>query len=71
MFLVGGGILVHGFGFLHHVVGVMLAQHGGPGVGQTLLSAVADGVTGVVAGALVYAVMTLWASVRRMWQLRA
>ena len=68
MFLVGGGILVHGFGFLHHVVEAMLAQHSGPGMWQTLLSAAADGLTGVVAGALVFAGVTVWSNVRSRWQ---
>jgi predicted DNA repair protein MutK len=59
MFLVGGGILVHGIG---------LAQHSGPGLGQTLLSAAADGLTGVVAGALVFAGVAAWSNVRSRWQ---
>jgi predicted DNA repair protein MutK len=71
MFLVGGGILVHGFGFLHQVVEVMLAQLGGPGLVQTLLSAAADALTGVVAGGLVFAGLSLWSGVRRKWQATA
>jgi predicted DNA repair protein MutK len=60
MFLVGGGILVHGFGFLHHAVAALLAQLGGPGVVQTLLSTAADALTGVAAGGLVFAGLGAW-----------
>ena len=67
----GGGILVHGFGFLHHVIEAMLAQHPGAGFGKTLLSAAADALTGVVAGGLVFACLTLWAGARRLWQRNA
>jgi hypothetical protein len=45
MFLVGGGILTHALPALHHL--------GGDGVFGGLMTLLVDGVTGVVAGALV------------------
>ena len=51
MFLVGGGILVHGVPALAHAIEAALSSL--PGLAQTLLSATADGVLGVLAGALV------------------
>ena len=65
MFLVGGGILVHGLGPLHHLVAAMLEQAGGGGVVQGALSLLADAISGVVAGALVYAVVNLVSRVRQ------
>jgi len=58
MFLVGGGILVHGIPALHHGV-QHLAElaHALPAAG-TLLPLLANGLIGVVAGALVLAVVT-------------
>ncbi len=63
MFLVGGGILVHGLSVLHHAV-EGLAHHAGavPGVGGVLgvlASSLANMVVGVVAGAVVLGVVTL------------
>ena len=49
MFLVGGGILVHGIPFLHH-----LEQEGGPLVGNALAFG-----TGIVAGGIAVAILTL------------
>jgi predicted DNA repair protein MutK len=57
MFLVGGGILVHGIGPLHHLIEGVAIQSGGM-VG-TLLPLLADGMIGVLSGALVLAVVTL------------
>jgi hypothetical protein len=58
MFLVGGGILVHGLGPLHHVVQAVLDQLGTQGavagVARALLPLCFDALTGVVAGALVF-----------------
>jgi uncharacterized protein len=56
MFLVGGGILVHGLPALHHVIEAMTSQHSG--WLQPVLSTVADGLVGVVAGGLVLAVVS-------------
>ena len=59
MFLVGGGILVHGLGPLHHVVETLVAAFAGAGSGfgasvvRFMLPLLADALTGVVAGALV------------------
>jgi predicted DNA repair protein MutK len=49
MFLVGGGILTHGIGPLHHAIEGLSA---GAGEFAGLVAAVLDGMTGVVAGAL-------------------
>lgn len=58
MFLVGGGILVHGIGPLHHAVQGLLEQMGTSGfmagLGQALLPLAVDALTGIVAGALVF-----------------
>jgi predicted DNA repair protein MutK len=51
MFLVGGSILLHGIGPLHHLVQAWLA--GFQGGSALLLSTLADGAVGLVAGALV------------------
>jgi hypothetical protein len=53
MFLVGGGILVHGVPALQHAIAGALTGVGGSAA--TLLSALADGLFGAVAGALVLA----------------
>ncbi len=57
MFLVGGGILVHGVPALHHAVEA--AVHGMGGLAQALLPTAADGLAGLVAGALVLGAVTL------------
>ncbi len=56
MFLVGGGILRHGLPPLHHAVQALAARAGGFG---PLVPLLADLLTGVVAGALVVAGVTL------------
>jgi predicted DNA repair protein MutK len=57
MFLVGGGILTHGFPALHHAIEALAARAG------SMLGAItpllADAVVGIVAGALVLAAVTL------------
>ncbi|MDB5945630.1 MAG: hypothetical protein JWQ33_656, partial [Ramlibacter sp.] len=63
MFLVGGGILVHGIEPLAEVIDNL--SGGRP---QGLLRFVLNAVTGVVAGAVVLAVVTLG---RRLWRGRA
>lgn len=64
MFLVGGGILVHGWPWLHHAVQAFVSGWATPGsVGvvaalvPVLVPLLADAVTGIVAGALVLAVV--------------
>jgi hypothetical protein len=56
MFLVGGSILLHGIGPLHHWVQALLADLNG--LAGTLASMGADAVVGLVAGAIVLAVVT-------------
>ena len=57
MFLVGGGILVHGVPALHHVIEGMTAQHSG--WLRLLITTLADGVIGVIAGAVVLGVVSV------------
>ncbi len=63
MFLVGGGILVHGLPWLHHLIhGVVHQAEAIPGVGAVLAGAVPtllNGVVGVLAGGLVLAGVAL------------
>jgi uncharacterized protein len=57
MFLVGGGILVHGIPALHHAIEGAAASTGG--VGGALASNLAGGVVGLIAGAIILAVVAL------------
>jgi uncharacterized protein len=61
MFLVGGGILVHGIGPLHHAIEGLAhsAAHAGGAVAQFLTETALNGLAGIAAGALVLAVVTL------------
>jgi hypothetical protein len=71
MFLVGGGILVHGLGPLHHAVQGLLAQSSGGGLGyvvQAVLPVALDALTGVVAGALVFPGVSLWQRLRQRFE---
>ncbi len=61
MFLVGGGILVHGIAPLHHALEEML--RGQNGLVQMLLSGLANGLVGVLAGALL---LPLWLAAQRL-----
>ncbi|MFZ5561847.1 MAG: DUF808 domain-containing protein [Pseudomonadota bacterium] len=61
MFLVGGGILVHGIPALHHAVAHAAAAAGAGGV---LVALLGDGLAGLLAGALVLAAVTVAA---RLW----
>jgi len=68
MFLVGGGILVHGLGPLHHAVQALVGQvgdAGAAGVARAVLPLLLDAVTGVVAGALALAALSGWQALRR------
>ena len=59
MFLVGGGILTHGWPALHHLAESITAQAAAvPGL-STLAPLLVDGITGVLAGAAALAVVTL------------
>ncbi len=62
MFLVGGGILVHGVPQLDHAIEQAVAGWGG--VAQWLLPTLADGLVGVAAGAVVLAAVTLFKKLR-------
>ncbi len=62
MFLVGGGILAHAIGPLHHTIVEMLPPDG---LLATLGSMLADGLVGIVAGGLVLAVVKLAGMFRR------
>ncbi len=55
MFLVGGGILVHGIAPLHHAVEGLATSPGG--VLGSVLETTANGVLGIVAGAIILAVV--------------
>jgi hypothetical protein len=68
MFLVGGGILVHGLGPLHHAIQGLLESVGSNAVVQAVLPLLLDGVVGVVAGALVLAALTVWNRARQTLQ---
>jgi predicted DNA repair protein MutK len=57
MFLVGGGILTHGIPVLHHLVDA--AVQGMGTVGHLVVSSLLDALAGIVAGAVVLAVVTL------------
>ena len=61
MFLVGGGILTHGIGPLHHQIEAWREAAGGLG---WLVGSVSDGVVGVLAGALIVALVTLVGKLR-------
>jgi hypothetical protein len=56
MFLVGGGILVHGVPALHH--GLEHLAHGFGGAFEALMPMLVNGLVGVLAGALAVAVVT-------------
>lgn len=60
MFLVGGGILVHGIAPLHHAIEAF-----SEGCGGALTGALLNGVAGVVAGAVVLAVV---AAAGKLWR---
>ncbi len=62
MFLVGGGILVHGIGPLHHAIEGWAASSGG--IAATVLPTLLQGLTGVVAGALIVAAVVMINKVR-------
>lgn len=57
MFLVGGGILVHGIGPLHHAIEGLVPGTGG--VLAVVLQTLLHGLVGIVAGAIVLALVSL------------
>ena len=62
MFLVGGGILVHGVPALNDAIQGLIA--GVPGLARVLLSTLADGLVGVLAGGAVVAAVMLFQRLR-------
>ncbi|MBL8360026.1 MAG: DUF808 domain-containing protein [Rubrivivax sp.] len=62
MFLVGGGILVHGLPFLHHAVGEFTQGMGG--LAEAATATAVDGTIGLLAGLALVAVMTLAGKLR-------
>jgi predicted DNA repair protein MutK len=66
MFLVGGGILTHGFPVIHHwVEGFTSGQNS---LLTSLISLSTDAVVGILAGAAVLAVVTLVNKIRKQWR---
>ncbi len=68
MFLVGGGILVHGIAPLHHAIegaGAAVAQGALGGLWQALTTNALNGVAGIVAGALVLGAVTVIQKLRK------
>jgi predicted DNA repair protein MutK len=68
MFLVGGGILVHGIAPLHHAIegaGAAVAQGALGGLWQALTTNGLNGVAGIVAGALVLGAVTVVQKLRK------
>ena len=61
MFLVGGGILVHGIGFLHH--GVEDIAHL-TGVFESVTTAILNGVIGFIIGAIIVGIFTIVGKIR-------
>lgn len=61
MFLVGGGILVHGIGFLHHGVEDIADL---TGIFESLTTTVLNGVIGFIIGAAVVAIFTVISKIR-------
>ena len=59
MFLVGGGIIVHSIGFLHHGLEPIYASVQGIYGLPTVLPVISEGLIGIVAGGLVLLVVTL------------
>lgn len=60
MFMVGGGILVHGLPFLHHwVEGLTEHAAGAVGAAAMIVPTLLDAVAGIVAGALLVVVVTI------------
>jgi predicted DNA repair protein MutK len=62
MFLVGGGILVHGVPALQHAIEGGISTV--PSLAQVLLSPLANGLVGVISGGIVVAVVTLFQRLR-------
>lgn len=61
MFLVGGGIIVHSIGFIHHAVYEIVAYFNGLiSINLTsVLSIIAEGLVGIIAGAIILPIVTV------------
>jgi predicted DNA repair protein MutK len=59
MFLVGGGILVHSIGFLHHLLEPFYQSVQGMNIVPSVLPIVSEGVIGLIAGGLVLLALKL------------
>ena len=70
MFLVGGGILVHSIGIIHHATDSLMSAMGVPleGIVVALVPVLVEGMVGLIAGALVLAIVTL---VAKVWPLKS
>jgi len=70
MFLVGGGILVHSIGIIHHATDSLMSAMGVPlaGIVAALVPVLVEGTVGLIAGALVLAIVTL---VAKVWPLKS
>ena len=70
MFLVGGGILVHSIEIIHHATDSLMSAMGVPleGIVATLVPVLVEGTVGLIAGALVLAIVTL---VAKVWPLKS
>ncbi len=62
MFLVGGGILVHGIGFIHHGIEHLADLSG---IFASVTTNLANGLVGFVAGAIVVAIITIFAKLKK------
>ena len=59
MFVVGGGILVHGLPFAHHwVEGVTASAAGAVGGLSVIIPTLIDAVAGIIAGAVLVVIVT-------------
>ena len=70
MFLVGGGILVHSIEIIHHATDSLMSALGVPleGIVAALVPVLVEGTVGLIAGALVLAIVTL---VAKVWPLKS
>ena len=70
MFLVGGGILVHSIEIIHHATDSLMSALGVPleGLVAALVPVLVEGTVGLIAGALVLAIVTL---VAKVWPLKS
>ncbi|MCW5620530.1 MAG: DUF808 domain-containing protein [Burkholderiales bacterium] len=70
MFLVGGGILTHGIGPLHHAIEQLAGQIAaatGSGILGGIASMLLDALTGLIAGAIVVGAVLALQRLRRVW----